>query len=150
MQNVVKVFLVVAGLVIAIGLAPLQATAGPQQTPPPQHQQHHPEQAQKPQTPGKMTMDCQAMMASRQKMMEDMKAMDARLDGLVQTMNSATGQAKVDATAAVVSELVTQRKTMRDGMAKGQAAMMQHMMEHMQMGGEKGAMTCPMMKQPGA
>lgn len=150
MKDVVKLSLLVGGLAVAMGVAPFHAAEAPQQTPPPQHQQHHPEQAQKPQTPGKMTMDCQAMMASRQKMMEDMKAMDARLDGLVQTMNSATGQAKADATAAVVSELVTQRKTMRDGMAKGQAAMMQHMMEHMQMGGEKGAMTCPMMKQPGA
>jgi hypothetical protein len=148
MQSVVNVSVLVVGL--ALGAAPLLAAEAAQEAPPPQHQQHHPEQAQKPQTPGKMTMDCETMMASRQKMMEEMKAMDAKLDGLVQTMNSATGQAKIDATAAVVSELVTQRKAMRDGMAKGQGAMMQHMMEHMQMGGEKGAMTCPMMKQPGA
>ena len=150
MQSVVKASVLVAVFAIPVGLTPLQATEARQQPPPPQHQQHHPEQAEQSQTPGKMSMDCQAMMASRQKMMEEMKAMDARLDGLVQTMKSATGQAKVDATAAVVSELVTQRRAMRDGMAKGQGAMMQHMMEHMQMGGEKGAMMCPMMKQPGA
>jgi hypothetical protein len=43
-------------------------------------------------------------------MMEEMKAMDARLDGLVQKMDTAQGEAKVDATAAAVSELVQQRK----------------------------------------
>jgi hypothetical protein len=98
---------------------------------------------------GKMTMDCHAMMASRQKMMEDMKAMDAQLDTLVQKMNGATGQAKVDATAAVVAELVSQRKTMHERMASMQSGTMQHMMEHMQAGGGKGMMDCPMMKKMG-
>ncbi|MBP1636463.1 MAG: hypothetical protein H6Q10_3037 [Acidobacteria bacterium] len=73
-----------------------------------------------------------------------MKAMDARLDALVQQMNGATGQAKVDATAAVVNELVTQRKAMREGMEGMQAKMMQHMAQHMQAGGA-AAMKCPMM-----
>lgn len=150
MRTVVKLSLLVSGVVMIVSVAPLQAAQAPQQSPPPQHQQHHPEQSQKPQMQGKMTMDCQAMMAARQKTMEEMKAMDAKLDGLVQTMNSATGQAKTDATAAVVSELVAQRKTMRERMEKMQGGMMQHMMEHMQMGGEKGMMGCPMMKQPGA
>ncbi len=115
---------------------------------PPTHQQHHPEsQPAKPATQGKMTMDCQSMMAMHQKAMEDMKAMDDRLDSLVQTMNSATGPAKVDATAAVVSELVSQRKMMRERMEGMQAGMMTHMMEHMQAGGTQGMMNCPMMKQ---
>ncbi len=114
-----------------------------------QHQ--HPAEPPQPQTSGmqgKMTTDCQAMMAARQKMMAHMKEMDAGLDTLVQTMNSATGQAKVDATAAVVNELVTQRKAMRDGMEKMQGGMMQHMMEHMQAGAQ-GMMQCPMVKNMG-
>jgi hypothetical protein len=86
------------------------------------------------------------MMAERDTMMADMKAADQRLDGLVLTMNAASGMEKVTATAAVVSEIVAQRKTMRDGMMKMQEDMMGHMMEHMQAG--PGAMTmCPMMKE---
>ena len=95
------------------------------------------------------TGDCQSMMAEHQKMMDEMKAMDARLDTLVQTMNSATGPAKVDATAAVVAELVSQRGTMRERMSGMQAGMMHHMMEHMQAGGAPGMTQCPMMKQMG-
>jgi hypothetical protein len=98
---------------------------------------------------GKMTMDCQSMMAAHAKAMEQMKAMDAKLDTLVQSMNTATGPAKVDAVAAVVTELVSQRTTMRESMAHLQGGMMQHMMEHMQAGGPKGMMDCPMMKEMG-
>ena len=45
-----------------------------------------------------------------------MEASDARLDQLVQAMNGATGQKKVDAMAAVINEMVAQRKTMRGHM----------------------------------
>jgi hypothetical protein len=38
------------------------------------------------------------------------------LDGLVSTMNTATGSDKTDAIAAVVSELVSQRETIREKM----------------------------------
>jgi hypothetical protein len=92
-----------------------------------------------------MTMDCQQMMEAHQKVMQDVQAMDARLDTLVQQMNSASGQAKVDATAAVVSEMVTQRKTMREGMEKMMGQMMRHMAEHMQAGPDS-LMNCPMMQ----
>lgn len=95
---------------------------------------------------GKMTMDCQQMAQDHQKMMDDMKAMDARLDTLVQQMNSATGPAKVDATAAVVNEMVTQRKSMRESMAGMQGKMMVHMMEHMHAGGADALMKCPVMQ----
>lgn len=94
----------------------------------------------------KMTMDCDQMMAAHQKMLDEVKAMDSRLDDLTQKMNTATGQAKIDATAAVVSELVSQRKTMREHMESMQGKMMQHMGEHIAMG--KGLADCPMMKQP--
>ena len=138
-----------ASFVLALALGVPAWSGQAAQTPPAQHQ-HQPEsQPAKPGMQGKMTMDCQSMMAMHQKMMEEMKTMDARLDSLVQTMNSATGPAKVDATAAVVSELVSQRKTMRERMEGMQTGMMQHMMEHMQAGGSQGMMQCPMMKNMG-
>jgi hypothetical protein len=59
------------------------------------------------------------------RMMADMKAADQRLDALVAKMNSASGQAKVDAVAAVVNELVTQRTAMQEMMAS--CPMMQNM-----------------------
>ena len=71
-----------------------------------------------------------------------------RVDGLVATMNAASGMAKADATTAVVSEMATKRKTMRDGMMKMAAEMIAHMMEHMEAGKDSMAM-CPMMKQRG-
>jgi len=95
-----------------------------------------------------MGAKCQAMMAEREKMMAEMKAADQRLDGLVATMNAASGVAKADATAAVVSEMVTEDRAMRDGMMKMQDEMMAHMMEHMQ-AGEESMAACPMMKQMG-
>jgi hypothetical protein len=52
----------------------------------------------------------------RAMMVKMMEASDARLDQLVQTMNSATGQKKVDAMAAVINELIAQRKQMRGHM----------------------------------
>jgi hypothetical protein len=88
------------------------------------------------------------MMADHEKMMADVKAADEHLDGLVAKMNDASGQAKVDATAATVTEIVAQRKTMRERMMGMQHEMMTHMMEHMQAGPESMAM-CPMMKMKG-
>jgi hypothetical protein len=51
-------------------------------------------------------------------MMRVMDSADARLDGLVRTMNQATGQNKVQAMEAVINELVAQRKMMRGHMAR--------------------------------
>jgi hypothetical protein len=50
------------------------------------------------------------MMAEQAKIMADMQAADARLDGLVATMNNASGTDKVTATATVVTEMATQRR----------------------------------------
>jgi hypothetical protein len=117
------------------------------QTPPsPRPHAQMPSKTAKPGAPAKMTMTCEQMMQAHQKMMDEMKAMDARLDTLVQQMNTATGQAKVDATAAVVTELVTQRKTMVDRMEGMHGEMMQHTTEHMQAGGADAMMKCPMMQ----
>jgi hypothetical protein len=96
-----------------------------------------------------MDAKCQAMMAEKDKMMADMKAADQRLDGLVATMNTASGPEKPAATAAVVTEMVTQDRAMRDGMMKMHEDMMGHMMEHMQAGKDSMA-GCPMMKQMGS
>ena len=111
--------------------------------PPPAHQ--HPAAVTQAKPAAGMDAKCQAMLAEHEKMMAQTKAADERLDGLVATMNAATGQAKIDATATVVSEIVAQRKTMRDGMMTMQSNMMSHMMEHMQQGKDSMAM-CPMMK----
>ena len=109
-------------------------------------------QHQNQQTPAKPSADmsakCKAMMAQHEKMMAEMKAADQRLDELVTKMNAASGQAKVDATAATVAEIVAQRKTMRTGMMGMHEGMMGHMMEHMQAGPQSMAM-CPMMKMGG-
>ena len=110
----------------------------------PQHQQQ--------QTPAKPSADmsekCKAMMAQHEKIMTDMKAADQWLGELVTKMNAASGQAKVDATAAAVTEIVAQRKTMRDRMMGMHQGMMSHTMEHMQAGPQSMAM-CPMMKMGG-
>ncbi len=74
----------------------------------------HPATAQAKPSSG-MDAKCQAMMADHEKMMAQTKAADVRLDGLVATMNAATGQPKIDATAAVVSDMVAQRKLCATG-----------------------------------
>lgn len=106
---------------------------------------YSPQMAQGMQNQMDMSAKCKAMMPSHEKMMAEMKAADQRLDGLVVKMNAASGQAKVDATAAVVTEIAAQRKTMREGMMNVHVGMMGHMMEHMQAGPQSMAM-CPMMK----
>jgi hypothetical protein len=107
----------------------------------PQHQHQ-----QTPATPSAdMSAKCKAMMAEHEKMMAEMKAADQRLDELVTKMNAASGQAKVDATAATMTEIVAQRKAVRDRMMQMHHRMMSHMMEHMQAGPQSMAM-CPMMK----
>jgi hypothetical protein len=121
--------------------APVNAS---QATQDPQHA--HQQETAKP--TADMSAKCKAMMAEHEKMMADMKAADQRLDELVVKMTAASGQAKVDATAAVVTEMVTQRKTMREGMMRMHQGIVGHMMEHMQAGAQSMAM-CPMMKMGG-
>ena len=66
----------------------------------------------------------QNMMKMHQQMMSEMKANRATLDALVQEMNSASDNAKVDAIAAVVTELVRQQNTMQDRMGQMHEQMM--------------------------
>jgi hypothetical protein len=64
------------------------------------------------------------MMKMHEQMMAEMKAADARLDMLVKEMNAASGNAKVTAMAAVVTELVAQHKSMHERMGQMHQGMM--------------------------
>ena len=66
----------------------------------------------------------QDMMKMHEQMMAEMKAADSRLDALTKEMNAAKGEAKVNAVAAVVTELVRQQKSMHDRMGQMQEQMM--------------------------
>jgi len=68
--------------------------------------------------------------SERQQMMQSMTAADQRLSELVAKMNAATGDKKVDAMAAVITELVAQRKQMQEQM-RTQGSMMDQMMSRM-------------------
>lgn len=58
----------------------------------------------------------QRMMEMRQQMMAEQQASLARLQQLMDKMNAAKGDAKVDAIAAVVTELVQQHKSAQERM----------------------------------
>ena len=137
---------IVTAIVAGCAAVVISAVSGVAAQTPPAHQHAA---AAKAKPASAMDAKCQAMMAEHEKMMADMKAADQRLDGLVATMNTASGAEKMAATATVVTEKVTQDRTMRDGMMKMQHDMMGHMMEHMQAGKESMA-SCPMMKQMGS
>ncbi len=80
---------------------------------------------------------CEEMMAMRQSMRAEQVSADAKLNDLVAKMNAASGEKKVDALAAVVSEMVAQRQARHEKMATMQSKM-------------AGAMeNCPMMKKHG-
>jgi hypothetical protein len=89
----------------------------------------------------------QNMMAT---MKTDNTAADERLTPLLDRMNAATGQAKVDAMAAVVTELVAQRAIERGQMAQMSGMMTPGMMGLMIQGMTSDmrslAAQCPMMK----
>ena len=72
------------------------------------------------QTPSNM----QDMMKMHEQMMAEMKAADSRLDALVKEMNAASGDAKVNAVATVVTELVRQQKSMHERMGQMHQQMM--------------------------
>ena len=94
--------------------------------------------------------DCKAMMQHHDAMEKHMAEMNAKLQTMVADMNKAKGSAKVDKTAAVITELVAQRTMMQKHMAEMQPKMMEHMMKHMKSGMMKGMADsmsgCPMMK----
>jgi hypothetical protein len=81
--------------------------------------------------------DHEAMMARHEAMKAEMQAADERLESLVAAMNAAEGDdARIDAMAALLTELVAQRKGMCRHMMEGMHGMMQGMHEGM-MGGHE-------------
>jgi len=75
--------------------------------------------AQRPAAAPDGRQDAAQMMAQRQKMMAEMQATQTTLDELVAQMNSATGSAKIDRMAALLTELVAQHKRMSSMMQGG-------------------------------
>jgi hypothetical protein len=53
------------------------------------------------------------MHSMMQRHAREMDSLDARLDSLTSRMNRSTGNARVEAMAAVINELVAQRRAMR-------------------------------------
>lgn len=96
----------------------------------------------------KMPEACRKMMERHEEMRDRQQEMDAELDRLVETMQAARGDAKLEATAAVVAELVDQRKAMHRSMMGMCAGMMEHTSSHMDpaQGEQRGMKSCPMMK----
>jgi hypothetical protein len=99
---------------------------------------------------GNMGDRCKQMMTMHNQTMADMKALDASLDEKVAAMNTAKGNAKVDAMAAVINEMASQRKQMMAKMSNMRDQMMAHMGEHMSQSGSTAMRPsmaqCPMMK----
>jgi hypothetical protein len=99
---------------------------------------------------GNMGDRCKQMMTMHNQTMADMKALDASLDEKVAAMNTAKGNAKVDAMAAVINEMASQRKQMMAKMSSMRDQMMAHMGEHMPQSGStamrQSMAQCPMMK----
>ena len=87
-----------------------------------QHDQHNP--ATTAATPAPATPPMRAGMQDMSGMMARMRANDAKLDQLVKKMQSATGAAKTDAVAELLTALVEDRKTACE-------PMMAHMMSMM-------------------
>jgi hypothetical protein len=77
---------------------------------------------------------CQEMMTMRRSMRAEQASADAKLNELVAKMNAASGETKVDAIAAVVSEMVAQRQARHEKMAEMQGKM------------EAAMANCPMMR----
>jgi len=108
-----RIALATAFLIVAAPLWAPQAEIGPVAA-----VQQQGTAAQQPQ-PGMQTM-----MKMHEQMMAEMKANRARLDTLAKQMNSVSGNAKVDAIAAVVTELVRQQNTMYERMGQMHEQMM--------------------------
>lgn len=88
---------------------------------------------------------CQEMLAKHQEMQQEMAAMDARLEELVQAMNNANGEERIEAMTTVINEMVAQRQDMHDMMAEMGPGMMGHMMMHMHPEMMENGV-CPMMQ----
>ena len=103
--------------VIAIFMSAPARVHGQQAPQAQQHEEHHPgapPSAAAPATPDGNMMG----------MMARMKASDAKLDGLVKKMNAASGPAKIDAIAELLTALVEERRMMTEPMMSNMMNMM--------------------------
>jgi TolA-binding protein len=91
-----------------------------------------------------MAVSCQQLMQRHEQMMSDLEQMDAKLYGLVEKMNSAKGDARVDAAVAVINELMRQRRQVHERMTADAAMMSAYAMRHMSQGA--GGAQCPLME----
>jgi hypothetical protein len=102
-----------------------------------QHEQHHPgatvppaaaaEAAQAATTPQMRGPMMQRDMKDMSEMMARMHANDAKIDQLVKKMQSATGAAKTDAIAELLTTLVEERRTVHGPMMSHMMSMMGNM-----------------------
>lgn len=110
----------------------------------------HPQSEEEQEGTSRRMMDsCRQMMEERENMTADVQSMSTKLDELVSKMNSAAGDAKIEAMTAVINEMASQRQELMKRMTEMQPHMMGHMMRHMQMDTMKkmsGGGDCPMMK----
>lgn len=87
---------------------------GQQAAEPTDHSAHHPESA----TTGVTAAPAASGMMDSMKMMEAMKKSNAKLDELVAKMNAATGAAKTDAIAELLTALVGEKHSCEAMMAE--------------------------------
>lgn len=93
-----------------------------------------------------MPQQCQSMLVKKKERMAKMREADTQLQQKLATMNKAQGQAKVEAMAALLTQLVNQRAEMREQMMSMSDDGMKHMMGHM--GNLEAMKNCPMMSKP--
>jgi TolA-binding protein len=95
--------------------------------------------------PAKPTaVSCQQLMQRHEQTMSDLEQMDAKLYGLVEKMNAAKGEARIDAAAAVINELMRQRRQVHERMTADAAMMSAYAMQHMSQGA--GGAHCPLLE----
>ncbi len=120
-----------------------------------QHEAHHgaqkpPVSAKAPAKPSQgMSMPCAKMMQTHQADESSTRQEDAKLGKLTAAMNGASGDQKVNAMSAVITELVSQRTARQMRNAQRQSQMRGHMKQHMVQGGKMSMMQCPMMGSAG-
>jgi hypothetical protein len=118
-SRVVLVAAVSAFAVFLSGPAPMHGQQPPSDA---QHEQHHP--GATTEQPSAATSQPQANMTA---MMSRMRANDAKLSELVTKMNAATGSAKTDAMAQLLTALVEDRRNACEPMMTNMMSMMQMM-----------------------
>jgi hypothetical protein len=93
---------------------------------------------------GMMAKCMEEKKARKEKVASELKALDDKLNEKLTAMSAAKGEKKVEAMAAVLSELVAQRKEIHEKLVSLQDC---PMMRHGGMGGMHGMKSgCPMMK----